>query len=147
MTVRFPCKICENQLLRITIQCSVIAAIFGYTLSKINSQTYNHLQSSNIEWYYIKRYANFIPFSKLSNQQLFETNEGKKTNSRQLQNPFLMNTVIADRNSYLAKGKYFKPNETSSLINKQASGLSFFHLNLSLLSCHFNSLSASVALI
>ena len=127
MTVRFPCKICEKPVAKNHHTMQRDSVIFGYTLNKINSQTYKQLQSINVEWYCIKRYANFICFSKLSNQQLFETNEGKIANSRQLQNPFLMNTVIDDRNNYLAASKYFKSNEISSLINKQASSLSFFN--------------------
>ena len=80
MTVKFPCKICEKPVAKNHhgIQCDSCNPWTRIKCNKINPQTYKHLQNSNAEWYRIKCFANIIPFTKLSNQRLFETNQGKK---------------------------------------------------------------------
>ena len=138
------------------MEFSVIAAIFGYTLSVIKLTPTNlqvmlqiNLQNSSAEWYCIKCFVNITPFSKLSNQHLFETKQGKKIKFKAITKPLSsdhslideLNLAIDVTNNDHVASKYFKPNEISSLINKQTSSLSFFHLNISSLPHHFEEFS------
>ena len=95
----------------------------------------------------IKCFANIIIFPKFLNQELFETSQGKKIKTITKLLPCEhsltdeLNSTIDDTNNDLAASKYFEPNEISSLINKQTSILSFFHLNITFLLCHFKEFS------
>lgn len=129
MTAKFYCKIRKGLLLRVTMLSSVIAAVFGYKLPaiKLTPKTYMHLQNSNAKWYCIKCVANIIPFSKHSNQHLFETNQYKKIKFKTIKKPLPsehnlidgLNSNVDDKNNDLAASKYFEPNERSSHIKNK----------------------------
>ena len=137
MTAKFSCKICETPVAK--NQCDGCNHWIHITRNKIKPETYKHFQNSIAEWYCIKCFANIIPFSKLSNQQLFETNQDKKIKFKAITKPLpsehslidKLNLAIDSRNNDLAARKDFEPNETSSIINEQTSSLSSFNLNIS----------------
>ena len=93
----------------------------------------------------IKCLANIIPFLKLSNQHLLETNQSKKIKFRTITNYLPsehslideLNSAIDNTDSDLAVSRYFEHNEISSFINKRTSSLLFFPLNISSLPYHF----------
>ena len=90
MTVKIPCKICQKPVAKNyqATQCDSCNIWIHIKCNEINLQTYKHLQKSNAEWYCIKCFANIIPFTKLSHQQLSETNQGKKIKFKAITKPF-----------------------------------------------------------
>ena len=78
-------------------------------------------------------FCKYYPLQKLSNQQLFETNQGKKkikfkTITKRLPDHSLidiLNSAIDDTNNALVANKYFEPNEISSVIKKHTSNFIF----------------------
>ena len=45
--------------------------------NKVNLQTYKFLQKSSFTWYCVKCFEDIIPFSTISDHELFQTNKGK----------------------------------------------------------------------
>ena len=151
MTVKFSCKISEKPVAKNhqAIQCDSCNHWIHIKCNKIKLETYKHLQSSIAELYCIKCFANIIPFSKLSHQQLFETNQGKKIKFKVITKPLPsknslideLNSAIDGTNNDLAASNYFEPKEISFVINEQTSSLSFLLLNISSLPHHFEDFS------
>ena len=78
MVVKFPCKICCKPVANShhAIQCDycniwVMLNVTGLT------QTCNFLPKSSAGWYCIKCSEGMYPFLNISNEELFETNQGK----------------------------------------------------------------------
>ena len=94
-------------------------------------------------WYCIKCFEDIIPFSSISNDDLYETNVGKKikfkalTRKQNFQNQdiiYKLNNAMDDPEAEMLSSKYFKPHEPHE-------SLSFFHLNISSLPFHFEEFS------
>ena len=96
MTVKFPCKICKKPVAKNyhAIQCDSCNLWIQIKCNKINPQTYKHFQNNNAQWYCIKCFANIIRFTKLSNQQLFETNQGEKIKFKAITKPLFSDNSL-----------------------------------------------------
>ena len=79
MVVKFPCKICFKAVANShhAIQCDNCNIWVHVKCNKINTQTYTFLQKSSAAWYCIKCSEEIYPFLNISNEELFETNQGK----------------------------------------------------------------------
>ena len=132
MTGKFTRKICEKPVAKHhhATPCDSWSLWKHIKCNEISTQTYKNFQNSTAKWYCLKCFANIIYFSKLSSQQLFETNQGKKVKFKAIAKPLPKHRLIDELNSAiddiandLAGSKYFEPNEISFLINKQISSL------------------------
>ena len=73
-----------RQLQRTTMQFNVTTASYGCALEVIKL-TYKHIgfyKKSSFAWYCIKCFEDIIPFSTISDNELSQTNKGKKEDLR-----------------------------------------------------------------
>ena len=155
MVVKFPCKICNAVAKNHhAVQCDHCQLRVHIKCNKINLQTYKFLQKSSFVWYCIKCLENIIPFSTISDHELFQTNKGKKikfkvlTKKNILTNHYLidkLNNAMDDPESEMLSSKYYEPNEMATLFKNKNKHISFFHLNISSLPFHFEELLALIA--
>ena len=105
MVVKFPCKICFKAVASSyhAIQCD-------------NCNIWLHVKCS-AAWYCIKCSEEIYPFSNISNEELFETNQGKNikfkvfTQKNSEQNIDLIDTLnkaMDDPDSKMMTAKYFE---------------------------------------
>ena len=64
MVVKFSCKICNKAVVN--------------NHNRINLQTYKYLQKCASAWYCLKCYEELIPFTTVTNKELYQTNQGQK---------------------------------------------------------------------
>ena len=151
MVVKFPCKICLKAVANShhAIQCDNCNIWVHIKCNKINTQTYKFLQKSSAAWYCIKCSEEIYPFSNISNEELFETNQGKNikfkvfTQKNSEQNIDLIDTLnkaMDDPDSKMMTAKYYELDEISDLLSSTSPNRSFFHLNISSLTFHFDEL-------
>ena len=102
--------------------------------NKINLSTYRYLQQCVYAWYCIKCFEDIIPFSNISNDDLYETNVGKQikfkalTRKQNFQNQDItdkLNNAMDDPEAEMLSSKYFEPDELTPLLKNKES-LSFF---------------------
>ena len=136
------------------IQCDNCNIWVHIKCNKINTQTYKFLQKSSAAWYCIKCSEEIYPFSNISNEELFETNQGKNikfkvfTQKNSEQNIDLIDTLnkaMDDPDSEIMAAKYYEPDEISVLLSGTSPNRSFFHLNISSLTFHFDELLVLMA--
>ena len=86
MVIKFPCKICNKAVAnnRRAIQCDKCHSWIHIRCNKINLSTYQYLQQCVYDWYCIKCFEDIISFSNISNNELYETNFGKKVKFKAL---------------------------------------------------------------
>ena len=79
MVVKLLCKICFKAVANShhAIQCDNCNIWVHVKCNKINTKTYKFLQKSSAAWYCIKCSEEIYPFLNISNEKLFETNQGK----------------------------------------------------------------------
>ena len=151
MVIKFPYKICNKAVAnnQHAIQCDKCHSWVHIKCNKINLSTYRYLQQCVCAWYCIKCFENIIPFSDISNDELYETNVGMKmtfkalTRKQNFQNQDIiekLNNAMDNPETEILSSKFFEPHElTPPLKNKES--ISFFHLNISSLSFHFEEFS------
>ena len=78
MVIKDPCKIYNKAVAKThhAIKCDKCKIRVHTKCNKINLQTYRYPQKTTYDWYCLKRFAEFIPFSTISNEEYFE--QGKK---------------------------------------------------------------------
>ena len=151
MVVKFPCKFffIELAISHHTIQCDSCNIWVKVKCNKINTQTYTFLQKSSAAWYCIKCSEEIYPFSNISNEELFETNQGKNikfkvfTQKNSEQNIDLIDTLnkaMDDPDSEMMTARYYELDEISVLLSSTSPNTSFFHLNISSLTIHLGEL-------
>ena len=149
MVVKFPCKICLKAVANShhAIQCDNCNIWVHVKCNKINTQIYTFLQKSSAVWYCIKCSEEIYPFLNISNKELFETNQGKKHKVQSFclfeQNIDLIDTLnkaMDDPDSKMMTAKYYELDEISDLLSSTSPNRSFFHLNISSLTFHFDEL-------
>ena len=151
MVVKFPCKICLKAVANShhAIQCDNCNIWVHIKCNKINTQTYKFLQKSSAAWYCIKCSEEIYPFSNISNEELFETNQGKNikfkvfTQKNSEQNIDLIDTLnkaMDDPDSEMMTARYYELDEISVLLSSTSPNTSFFHLNISSLTIHLGEL-------
>ena len=122
--------------------------------NKINLQTYKFLQKSPLVWYCIKCFEDIVPFGTVSNEELFKTNQESKIKFIVLTKHHTppsqdlidqLNEAMDEPSSETVSSKYYEPCELSSLSNNSNNCLSFFHLNISLLSFHIEELATVIS--
>ena len=135
---------------------SVIIATFGFMLNVIEL-THKHTsfyKKSSAAWYCIKCSEEIYPFLNISNEELFETNQGKNikfkvfTKKSSKQNIDLidkLNKAMDDPDSETMTAKYYEPDEIPFLLSGMSPNISFFHLNISSLTFHFEELIVLMA--
>ena len=81
MVVKSPCKICNKAVTdnHHAIQCGKGHSWIHVKCNKISLSTYRHLQQCVYAWYCIKCFEDVIPFSNISNDDLYKTIVGKKS--------------------------------------------------------------------
>ena len=147
MVVKFPCKICLKAVANLhhAIQCDNCNIWVHFKCNKINTQTYKFLQKSSEAWYCIKCPEEIYSFSNISNEDLFETNQGKNikfkvfTQKSSKQNNDLIDT-LNNAHSKMMAAKNFELDEISELYSSTSPNRSFFHLNISSLTFHLDEL-------
>ena len=151
MVVKFPCKFFFIALANLhhTIQCDSCNIWVKVKCNKINTQTYTFLQKSSAAWYCIKCSEEIYPFSNISNEELFETNQGKnikfkvftqKKSEQKIDLIDTLNKAMDDPDSKMMTAKYFELDEISDLLSSTFPSRSFFHLNISSLTFCFDEL-------
>ena len=117
--------------------------------SKINLHSYKYLQKTTYDWYFLKCFAEFIPFSAISNEEYFELKQGIKIKFEALaikqpdQASELINKindVMENPENETVTGKYYQVEELPPLISDLDNSLSFFHLNILSLPFHYGEL-------
>ena len=80
MAVKFPCKICNKAVANNhhAIQYDKCHSWIHIKCNKITLSTYQYLQQCVHAWYCIKCFEVVIPFSNISNDDLYKTNFCKK---------------------------------------------------------------------
>ena len=156
MVVKLPCKICCKPVVNShhVIQCDNCNIGVHVKCNRINTQIYKFLQKSSATWYCIKCSEEIYPFLNISNEELFETNEGKnikfkvftKKNSKQ-NNDLIdkLNKAIDDPDSEMMTAKYHEPDKIPFLLLGTSTNRSFSHLNISSLTFHFEELIVLMA--
>ena len=148
MVVKFPCKICLKAVANShhAIQCDNCNIWVHIKCNKINTQTYKFLQKSSAAWYCIKCSEEIYPFSNISHEDLFETNQGKsikfkvftqKNSEQNIDLTDTLNKAMDDPNSKMMTAKYYKLDEISNLLSSTSPNRSFFHLNIPSLTFHY----------
>ena len=150
MVVSLPCKICFKAVANShhAIQCDNYNIWVYVKCNKINTQRYKFLQKSSAACYCIKCSEEIYPFLNISNEELFETNQGKKQKIqsfllKKILNIDLIDTLtkaMVDPDSEMMTVKYYEPDEISVLLSSTSPNRSFFHLNISSLTFHFDEL-------
>ena len=113
------------------------------------------MQKISSAWYCIKCFEEIVPFGTISNEELFETNQGSKIKFTVLTKHHTppsqdlidqLNEAMDDPSSDTVSSKYHEPCELSSLLNNSKNNcLFFFHLNISSLSFHIEELTALIS--
>ena len=80
MVLKFPCKICNKAVANNhhTLQCRNCHLCVHIKCNRINFQTYKHLQNCSCTSYCLKCYEELIPFTTISNKELYQMNPGQK---------------------------------------------------------------------
>ena len=136
MVIKFPCKICNKAVANNhhAIQCDKCHSWIDIKCNKINLSTYRYLQQCVYAWYCIKYFEDIIPFSNISNDDLYDTNIGKKIKFKALarkqnfQNQDIidkLNNAMDDPEAEMLSSKYFEPHKLTPLLKNKES-LSFF---------------------
>ena len=103
----------------------------------------------------MKCFEDIVPFSNISNDELYETNVGKKrkfkalTRKQSFQNQGIiekLNNAMDDPEAEILSSKYFEPHELTPL-PKNKESLSFFHLNIFSLPFDFEEFSTLLSLL
>ena len=96
MVVKLPCKICNKAVANNhhAVQCDKCHLWVHMKCSRINPQTYKFLQKCSYAWYCPKCYEGTIPFATVSNEELYQTNQGRKIKSQLLQKRLLLITIL-----------------------------------------------------
>ena len=152
MVVKFPCKICNNAVAKNhhAVQCDHCQLWVHIKYNKINLQTYKFLQKSSFACYCVKCFGDIIPFSIISDHELFQIKKIKfevLTKKNILTNHDLidkLNNAMDDPESEMLSSKYYEPNEMATLFKNTNKYISFFHLNISSLPFHFEELSTLI---
>ena len=137
MVVKFPSKICFKAVanLRHAIQCDNCNIWVHVKCNKINRQTYNFLLLSSAALHFIRCSEEIYAFLNISNEELFETNQGKNmkfkvfTQKNSEQNIDLvdaLNKAMDDPDSKMMTAKYYEPDKISVLISGTSPNRSFF---------------------
>ena len=74
MMIKDPCKICKKAVVKThhTIKCDKCNILVHPECNKVNLQTYKYLQKTTHDWYCLKCFAEFIPFSTISNEEYYK---------------------------------------------------------------------------
>ena len=93
MPVKYPCNICNKAVATThkAIQCDLCDMWVHIKCNRINNQTYQLLQNCNASWYCYQCIKSTVPFSTLTDCELYHTNLGKKSNFQQLLKVIQMN--------------------------------------------------------
>lgn len=129
MTVQSLCNIsqyavailCDNCDLGVLIKCNLQSQL----------KAYYYLLKTSYAWYCIKCFKDPIPFSKITNHELFATNEGKKikftviskNNSVKSAHHDLVDRLIDamdQPDTKITKAKYLDPEDRALLINEES---------------------------
>ena len=103
----------------------------------------------------MKCFEDIVPFSNISNDELYETNVGKKrkfkalTRQQSFQNQDIiekLNNAMDDPEAEILSSKYFEPHELTPLPENKES-LSLFHLNIFSLPFDFEEFSTLLSLL
>ena len=157
MVVKFPSKSAIRQLKRITMQYNVTNTSYRYILNVIKL-AYKHykltfLQKSPFAWYCIKCFEDIIPFSTISDNEIYQSNKGKKIKFKVLTKKNILtkhdlvdklNNSMGVPESEMLYNKYYEPNEMTALFKNTNTHFSFFHLNILSLPFHFEELSTLI---
>ena len=135
ITVKFFCNICEKPVPKNhQIQCDSCNLWIQIKYKKLTRKPTKAPSNSNVEWYFIKCFANIIPFKSFQINSYLKLIKAKKikfkTITKRLPDHSLtdiLNSAIDDTNNDLVANKYFEPNEISSVIKKHLK-LHFFIL-------------------
>ena len=156
MVVKFPSKICFKAVSNShhAIQCDNFNIWVHVKYNKINTQTYKFLQKSSAAWYCIKCSDEMYPFLNISNEEHFETNQGKnrkfkvftlKNSEQNIDLIDTLNKAMDEPDSEMTTAKYYEPNEIFFSLSGTSPDRSFFHLNISSLIFHFDELLVLMA--
>ena len=129
MVVKFPCKIWNKAVANNhhAVQCDRCHLWVRIKCNRINLQTYKYLQKSSYAWYCPKCYESIIPFTTISNEKLYQTNQGCK----------IKLTAVTKKAS--------EPYELTPLMESTTNNLSFLHLNISSLCYHTEELTTLIS--
>ena len=96
MVVKFPFKVCFKAVANShhAIQCDNCNIWVHVKCIKISTQIYKFLQKSSVAWYCIKCSDEIYPFLNISNEELFETNQGKNIKFKVFTQKILNKTLI-----------------------------------------------------
>ena len=99
MVVKLPCKICNKAVANNhhAVQCDKCHLWVHMKCSRINPQTYKFLQKCSYAWYCPKCYEGTFPFATVSNEELYQTNQGRKIKSQLLQKKASTNHDLIDQ--------------------------------------------------
>ena len=120
MVVKFPCKICCKSVANShhAIQCDNFNIWVHVKCIRINTETYKFLQKSSVAWYCIRCSEEIYSFLNISNEEPFETNQGKNikfkvfTKKNSEQNTDLidkLNKPMDDPDFEMMTAKYYEP--------------------------------------
>ena len=155
MVVKFPSKICSKVVANNhhALQCDNDHHWVHIKWNRINLQTYKYLQKCSSAWYCLKCYEELIPFTTISNNELYQTNQGQKikftaitklvSQSQDLIDQ--LNDAMDDPMSENISGKYYESYELTSLMKNPTNNMSFFHLNISFSCFHLKELATLIS--
>ena len=80
MVVKFPCEICNKAIANNNrvLHCDNCHLSFHIKCNRINLQTYKYLPRCSSAWYSLKCCEELIPFTTVSNKELYQTNRGQQ---------------------------------------------------------------------
>ena len=146
MVVKSPCKICNKAVANNhhAVQCDRCHLWVHIKCNRINLQTYKYLQKCSYVWYCPKCFESIIPFTTISNEELYQTNQGRKikftaVTKKASPNQDLidqLNDTMDDPMSGKFSTKYYESHELTPLMETTTNKLSFLHLNISSLCYH-----------
>ena len=156
MVVKLPCKICNKAVANNhhAVQCDKCHLWVHMKCSRINPQTCKFLQKCSYAWYCPKCYEGIIPFTTVSNEELYQTNQGRKikftaVTKKASPNQDLidqLNDALDDPMSGNFLTKYYEPYEvTPFLMESTTNNLSFIHLNISSLCFYIEELTTLIS--
>ena len=144
MVLKFPCKICNKAVANNhhTLQCRNCHLCVHIKCNRINFQTYKHLQNCSCTWYCLKCYEELIPFTTISDKELYQMNPGQKIKLSYYKNGYYSYSPIQDFIDQLNNAmddpvpenistKYYEPYEFTPLMKNTTNHMSFFYLNIS----------------
>ena len=140
MVLKFPCNICIKAVANNhhTLQCRNGHLCVHIKCSRINFQTYKHLQNCSCTCYCLKCYEELIPFPTISNKELYQMNPGQKiklTAITKMVSPIQdfidqLNNAMDDPVPENISTKYYEPYEFTPLMKNTTNHMSFFYLNI-----------------